>query len=240
MLSFVANSILNVLYPQECRICGQLVARREFGVACSDCWERTRIFSGREVLCRKCGAYLGTTEKPFDPACGKCNEHLYQKAGAVGLYEHALAASVVDLKKRPFVPDHLKRLLFNVFASSPFTDSDLLVPVPLSAQRLLERGFNQAELIAVHLSGFSGIAIDSLSVARTVHTPMHRAAMDRKAREMTVRNAFEVKRPKLISGARILLVDDIFTTGATASYCAKALKKAGAAEVNVITLARAV
>jgi predicted amidophosphoribosyltransferase len=64
--------------------------------------------------------------------------------------------------------------------------------------------------------------------------------MDRKARDMTVRNAFDVVRPKLIAGRSIILVDDVLTSGATASYCAKALKKSGAASVKVLTLARAV
>jgi predicted amidophosphoribosyltransferase len=64
--------------------------------------------------------------------------------------------------------------------------------------------------------------------------------MDKKARELTVRNAFEVVRPKLINGKNIVLVDDVFTSGATASYCAKVLKKNGASRVNVFTLARAV
>ena len=74
---------------------------------------------------------------------------------------------------------------------------------------------------------------------RRMRPPMHRVAMDKKAREMTVTNAFEVVRPKLIEGRSILLVDDIFTSGATVSYCAKALKKKGAAIVKVFTLARA-
>ena len=69
---------------------------------------------------------------------------------------------------------------------------------------------------------------------------MHRIGMDEKARELTVRKAFEVTRPKLIEGQNILLIDDVFTSGATASYCAKVLKKHGAAKVNVLTLARAV
>ncbi len=68
---------------------------------------------------------------------------------------------------------------------------------------------------------------------------MHRAAMDKKAREMTVRNAFQITRPKLIADQNILLVDDILTSGSTASHCAKALKKSGASKVNVLTLARA-
>ena len=115
-----------------------------------------------------------------------------------------------------------------------------MMPVPLSPKRKGERGFNQAEVIGRFLSGKIGIPLDTFSLVRSKHTPMHRAGMDRKARDLTVKNAFEVFRPNLVKGRSVVLVDDIFTTGATASYCAKELKKKGAVSVRVVTLARAV
>ncbi len=105
---------------------------------------------------------------------------------------------------------------------------------------MIERGFNQAEIIAKSVANITGIPVDSHSLVRTTHTPMHRVGMDKRARELTVVNAFKVVRPNLIKGSRILLVDDVFTSGSTASNCAKALKKAGAERVKVLTLARAV
>src|SRR5260370_1334885 len=119
-------------------------------------------------------------------------------------------------------------------------NSDLIVPIPLSKQRKQERGFNQAEIIAAELSRVSGIPVDASSLIRKFHTPIHRMGMDQKAREITVKNVFEVVRPRLIAGKNILLVDDVFTSGATASFCAKVLKKNGAVKVNVFILARAV
>ena len=120
------------------------------------------------------------------------------------------------------------------------TGADVIIPIPLSKKRKLERGFNQAEIIAAEIARASGIPIDAASLVRKLHTPIHRIGMDKKARELTVKNAFEVVRPRLIDGRNILLVDDVFTSGATASYCAKVLKKNGAKQVNVFTLARAV
>jgi ComF family protein len=111
--------------------------------------------------------------------------------------------------------------------------------VPLSRQRKAERGFNQAEVIADAVCSVLKIPIDTATLVRSKHAPMHRASMDRKARETTVQNAFKVTRPKLIEGRSILLVDDIFTSGATASNCAKVLKKHGAASLLVFTVARA-
>jgi ComF family protein len=105
---------------------------------------------------------------------------------------------------------------------------------------MIERGFNQAEVIAGHLAKHTGIPIDSLSLSRKAHSQVHRVAMDMKARELSVKNAFEITRPNLVKGRNILLLDDVFTSGSTSSYCAKALKKSGAGKVNVLTLARAV
>jgi len=117
---------------------------------------------------------------------------------------------------------------------------DLIVPVPLSVGRHKDRGFNQAEIIANALAAFSGVPVDAASLARTTDTPMHRGGMDQKAREMTVRKAFEVVRPKLVAGKSVILVDDVFTSGSTASFCSKALRKHGANGIKVFTLARAV
>ena len=103
-----------------------------------------------------------------------------------------------------------------------------------------ERGFNQAETISRVVSATLGAPVDSGTLVRKANTPMHRVGMDQRARELTVMNAFEVMRPKLITDRVILLVDDVLTSGETVSACARALKKNGAARINVFTLARAV
>ncbi|MBA3352333.1 MAG: ComF family protein [Blastocatellia bacterium] len=115
----------------------------------------------------------------------------------------------------------------------------IVIPVPLSARRQQERGFNQAAVIATVIARSGNLLLDENSLVRKIHTPMHRAGMDRKARAMTVKKAFEVVRPKLIEGRDTLLVDDVLTSGETASICARVLKKSGAATVSVLTIARA-
>jgi len=119
------------------------------------------------------------------------------------------------------------------------TAPPVVIPVPLSARRLQERGFNQAAVIATVIARSGNLLLDENSLVRKIHTPMHRAGMDRKARAMTVKKAFEVVRPKLIEGRDTLLVDDVLTSGETASICARVLKKSGAATVSVLTIARA-
>ena len=240
MFKALQNSLLSVVYPQACTACAGQVEDFRDGVACGECWTATRIFSGSEMLCDKCGSYFADTAAPIPVLCHKCDDHKYDKAAAVGVYEKALSASVINLKTSPVLPKRLKALIPKAVERAGFADVDVIVPIPLSRQRHLERGFNQAEIIATVVSISIGVPVDRLSLTRSRHTPMHRVAMDNKARELTVQNAFKVARPKLIAGKAILLVDDVFTSGATASNCARVLKKNGARQVNIFTLARAV
>jgi ComF family protein len=238
-LSAIYDACLSLIYPQICRLCDKSVESRNEGVACRACWQKTRIFTGAETLCEKCGDYLETNGAKFTTFCRRCDDDSYDSARAVGLYEHALLAAVLNLKKIPFVPFKLENLFFEAFLKSTFTDAARIIPVPLSKRRFDERGFNQASLLAKILAGKTNLPLDEQSLIRKIHTPQHRAGMDRKARLESVRNAFEVTRPKFVENENILLIDDVFTSGATASNCAKALKNKGARAVYVLTVARA-
>ncbi len=240
MLKTLYDSLLSLAYPQICHICSSSVENSADGAACRKCWQKTRTFSGNETLCAKCSAFLQEKPSAHQTFCHRCDEHFYDSAKAVGLYENALAASVLQLKREPFVCKTLKNLFISTFENSLFQNAGVIIPVPLSKKRSLERGFNQAEVLAEIISKEFDLKIDKQSLARKIHTPMHRAAMDRRARELTVENAFEVTCPKLVKGERVLLVDDVFTSGATTSFCAKALKKKGADKVYVLTIARAI
>lgn len=237
--SLLQNSLLTLIYPQACKTCEKSVESKDDGFICSTCWQATRVFSDREILCEKCSAFLKTGIPTVQTFCRRCDADEYDQARAVGLYENALSTSVLVLKNQPFLPRRLQNLIISAFKHSPFQDTTRIIPVPLSKKRLNERGFNQAAIIAKAFAGQFQITIDELSLARTVHTDSHRAGMDRKARSESVKNAFEVKRPRLIENENILLVDDVFTSGATASNCATVLKKHGAAKVYVLTIARA-
>jgi ComF family protein len=239
MLSKIRDSLLALAYPQACQVCQNSVERFDDGVACQSCWSKTRIFSGKETLCSKCGKFLSEKETDFQTFCHQCDEHFYDSASAVGLYEKALQASVLHLKNEPFIAKRLQKLFVSAFQKSEFQDANLIIAVPLSTKRFIECGFNQASILAQILARQTKLTLDEHSLTRTVHTTVHRAGMDTKARELTVKKAFEVKRPKLIESKKILLIDDVFTSGATASACAKILKKKGADKVYVLTIARA-
>ncbi len=238
MFNVIFDSLLAVAYPQACQICENSVENSADGVVCQPCWLKTNVFSGAETLCAKCGAFLQSKSTIFRTFCHRCDGHFYDSAAAVGIYENALAASVIHLKREPFVAKHLRKLFVERFKNSGFRDATLIVPVPLSKKRFLERGFNQAVVLSKIIAKEFDIKFDRQSLVRRIHTPMHRAGMDGKARALSVENAFEVKRPVFIKGEKVLLIDDIYTSGATVSNCAKVLKESGADKVYVFTLAR--
>lgn len=239
-MSVFFDSLLSVIYPQACQICKKSVEKQSDGYVCSDCWQETYIFSNRETLCSKCGAFLHDSPTQSETYCYRCNEDSYDSAKAIGKYEKALLISTLNLKHTPHISKRLENLLFNSFLSSEFQNTEIIIPVPLSKKRLAERGFNQAEIIAQKISKKTKLPIDKMSLQRKTHTVKHRAGMDRKARIESVQNSFEVVSPRLIEGKRILLIDDVFASGATVSNCAKVLKKAGAEKVYVLTIARSV
>lgn len=240
MFSQIYDSILTLAYPQTCKICEQSVENSADGIVCQDCWEKTRIFLGNEILCRKCGSFLKEQTANFNTNCQRCTDDFYDQAKSCGIYENAFLTTILNLKHTPFLPKKLENLLLQTFESSEFTSATRIIPVPLSRERFAERSFNQAAIIAQIIAKKTNITFDDLSLVRTLHSEKNRAGMDRKSRAESVKNAFEVQRPKLIENEIILLIDDVFTTGATVSNCAKALKKKGASKVFVLTLARAV
>jgi ComF family protein len=238
MIRKAVSPIISLLFPRQCVSCRIEPEDTHQGVACRDCWQRTRFFRGDEMLCGKCGAYFGIGERPLAVDCTKCTDFDFDTATALGIYEHALLASVISLKTSPKLPHRLREELRSTDRIP--ADVDTVIPVPLSKKRLLERGHDQAAIIATEIGSVTRIPVDSSNLIRKKHTPIHRAGMDDRARVLSVKNAFEVVRPNFVNGRDVLLVDDVFTSGATASACAKVLKKAGAGKVGVFTLARAV
>ena len=238
LVEALKDSILNAAFPQPCHVCRGSVEASYFGVACKECWAGTKFVDDDAFNCSKCSAFLNGPH-PASGHCPCCREHHYDRAAAVGVYENAFSATVLNLKRMPVIPSVVVERIIPALERHELLDFDVLISVPLSSKRRVERGFNQAEVIGDTLARLTRIPTDYHSIVRKKHTPVHRAAMDRKAREMTVKNAFEVRRPKLIEGKSVLLVDDIFTSGATVSTCAKVLKKSGASRVGVFTLARA-
>jgi ComF family protein len=235
------DSILALVYPQACAICAGSVESRYWGAVCENCWQQTKIFSGAETVCWKCGlpsTGVVAEERREEVRCRRCEQDAFTAARACGLYEGALRTSVLLLKREPFVSSKLSALLLETQQRYPLSEATRIVSVPLHPEREKKRGFNQAALIARELSRTTALPLDEVSLVRANNTERHRAGMDAKGRRETVADAFRVAYPALVAGERILLVDDVFTTGATVSSCAQTLLAAGAAEVLVLTIAR--
>ena len=177
-------------------------------------------------------------QRPEGISCHRCDDASYTAARACGLYEGALRASIIALKREPRVSQRLISLMSDLCRRAPLNRATRILPVPLHPDREKQRGFNQAAVIAEALAAAAQIPFADQVLARTQHTERHRAGMDAQSRRESVENAFVVLHPRVVDGECILLVDDVFTTGATASACAIALRKAGAKEILVLTLAR--
>jgi ComF family protein len=239
----LCDATLALLYPLRCAACETAsVESRADAPACAACWEATTIFSGAETLCWKCGVRADASvaaEKWENVRCRRCDAEHFDAARSVGIYEGALRASVLTLKREPHVATRLARWLCATQRRPPLDAATRIVPVPLHRERERQRGFNQAAVLARAIATRTRLPLDELSVVRVEHTARHRAGMDSRARRETVEDAFKVVRPRLVAGERVLLVDDVLTTGATVSACARALKEAGALDVFVLTVARA-
>jgi ComF family protein len=155
----------------------------------------------------------------------------------VGCYEGRLRELIHFFKYEPMAPlaKPLGKFLRSGFPRE--LEFHCMVPMPIHKKRYLERGFNQAELLADELKDYTMLPVEQL-VVRTRYT-QKQAGLTGKQRRENVKDAFEVPNASQVAGKRILLIDDVLTTGASANACAQVLKKAGASSVAILALARA-
>ena len=239
MLKRLGNGLLDAVLPPRCIGCGAIIEAA--AGLCPNCWPKVRFIA--EPMCAACGMPF-----EFDAAegslCGAC-------AAGERAYERVRAAIAYDDGSRPFILGfkHGDRTDF-VRVLAPWmlragrallADADVLVPVPLHWTRLFARKYNQAGLLAQAVARLAGaeVAVDAL--VRRKRTPSL-AKTSGVQRAQTVRGAFVVpdRRRRLIEGRRVLLIDDVYTTGSTTGACARALRAGGARTIDVLTLARVV
>jgi competence protein ComFC len=225
------------------------------GALCPVCFQEKSLRSGlgenclnqimriSPPLCAKCGRplRLRSVNRRF---CEQCDnvQFYFGTARAVALYDGALRQYLTELKYRyrPELGEALGELLVDwVRENRNFFTADFLVPIPIHLQKLAARGYNQTELLASPLGKYFGKKILTDVLIREKFTKSQNS-LKREERFFNLRDAFRVVRTGAVSGKRILLIDDIFTTGATVSEAARTLLKAGATNVDVLTLATGV
>lgn len=232
-----ARRALDLVLPPRCIGCGTEVDGA--GTLCPACWGRAS-FIGPPV-CACCGRPFAF-EAPGVAVCGACiaAPPSFDRARAVLSYDESSRGMILAFKHgdRTDAAGGFAAWMQRAGAEL-LADADLIAPVPLHRWRLWARRYNQAALLALALGRLTGVpAVPDLLVRRR-STPTQ-GGLSRAGRERNVAGAFALRpeRTETAKGARILLVDDVFTTGATVSECARVLKRAGAARVDVLTLAR--
>ncbi len=226
---------LDFLMPPRCLCCGALVS--EPGALCPNCWGRIGFLEAPFCVC--CGSPFEFDVGP-DALCVRCLTHppRFDRARAVFRYDETSRALILRFKHadRTAAAPSFARWMARA-GRDLLADADLLLPVPLHRWRLLRRRYNQAALLAWALSRQTGVSVDPLLLRRERDTsPQGR--MTRKERRRNVRGAFALSRPEQVRGKKVVLIDDVLTTGATIDECARILKAAGAERVDVLTLAK--
>ncbi|MEO5375274.1 MAG: ComF family protein [Alphaproteobacteria bacterium] len=227
---------LDLLLPPQCLACGSLVD--EPGALCASCWTRIQFIVS--PFCACCGLPF-ELDPGAEALCGACIRERppFSRARAVMRYDDASKALILSFKhgdrtdSAPAFGRWLARAGADLLAGT-----EVLVPVPLHRWRLFTRRYNQAALLATELGRIGAVPVAPDVLARHRHTPPQSG--NRSDRAHNVRGAFVVTRPDAVAGRAVLLIDDVFTTGATLAECARVLRAAGATRVDVLALARVI
>jgi ComF family protein len=230
--------VVDFALPPRCPGCGAVTSDPHS--FCLECWSKLAFLG--DPCCARCGL-------PFDygrgeeSLCGQClvDPPPFDRLRAAVAYGEVARTVALKLKYggRPGVAATLAR---SMARHAPGADPDaVIVPVPLHRWRIWKRGYNQAALIASALAKRTGLAAELDALVRTRPTPVLRG-LGRRERALAVRGAFRVREEAkaMLAGRTILLVDDVYTSGATAGACARALRRAGAARVEILCWARVV
>ncbi|MEW6606332.1 MAG: ComF family protein [bacterium] len=236
------DDLINFIFPSKCRTCGKLLPTLAEKYICNECFSKINRVS--PPYCDKCGKMLVESFNEIEkPLCEECQIHKkhFLKARIMGVYEGILRESIHIFKfeKKICMQKPLSELLVNYLKEQQgdlISQIDFIIPVPLHRKRFRVRGFNQAQLLAFHIGRYFNLPLNlDLKRIRFTTPQMN---LEREQRIQNIKGAFAVKNQNIITNKHLLLVDDIFTTGATVNECSKVLMKAGAKQVFVLTLAR--
>ncbi|HWY05257.1 MAG TPA: ComF family protein [Candidatus Acidoferrales bacterium] len=243
-LETLTGAVASVLFPSGCRLCEALLTRADRLPICDACLKSFRALP--EKICERCGQPWtegGATEGPGG-TCGECRERgfAFDVARSFGVYDGALARAIVLMKYERIEPLgtwFAKRLLEAAGRISPQFAPDLIVPVPLHRTRQKGRGFNQVDLFGRPLARRLGLPYRPVLLKRERARP-EKHLLHFEERWEAVRGAFVIREGGRVDNLRILLLDDVMTSGATLDACSRALREAGAKSVAGLTIARAV
>ena len=237
MLQSFRHALIDFFFPPLCLVCKRPLLSYEKTFLCASC--STDLTFIDSPLCCSCGIMFNSRAGD-DHLCGNCRESppRFDRARAAGVYAGTLRNAIHQFKYRGglMFAKHLGQLLAQHGQRLLTVEAiNLIVPVPLHRRRLRQRGYNQSLELARHLGACWGIAVAPEWLVRNRETPQQ-TALSRQARSLNMRGAFAWTGPAL-DDKRVVLIDDVYTSGATANECARVLKKSGAGTVEVLTLA---
>ncbi len=237
LLSNKVSNLLDFFFPCLCPSCGQKVERET--LFCSDCFSSLKFIT--PPFCYICGRPF-TIRDLSSHICGNClrKKPFFKAARAVFSYTEPVKKAIIQFKfqnNTDLASLFVKEILFHLKDFIEKIDPTLIIPVPLHLKRLRERGYNQCLLLAKKIAKVLDVPCDFKVLKKIKATPPQ-VGLSLAERYKNIKGSFAVIKPDYIKKKRIVLIDDVFTTGSTVNECAKVLMKAGAESVWVITLAR--
>lgn len=229
------DATLDIIYPRiDCVSCSRLLTKDAIHGLCRSCSDFMPYI--REPKCSICGKPLEGTEEGLCPDCLRYSHHFDQ---ALSVFELSITVQELIYRYKYGREFGLSRTLAHFMLQALKASKwelDMILPVPLHKNRLKHRGFNQAALLADYISYHSKIASMYKVLVRNTDTKTQ-TGLNRIQRAENLKNVFTVTNPDMVKNKNILLVDDVYTTGATADSCSLALKEAGASRIYVLTVA---
>lgn len=240
-LKELLNDVSDIIFPPQCLACSEIINPQENRIFCSFCAEKIHFITGS--FCPICGVPF-----PDSPAgihvCGRCWEKrpYFTRARAVAVFEDVIMNTIHKFKYNRSISTGSGLSSFMADFSFPdfnFSEYSLIVPVPLHIKKLRERGFNQSLVLARGIGKKYCLPVNFSLLKRSKFT-LTQTGLNKAEREKNIKGAFVVPDKNKVAGESIILIDDVYTTGATINECTKVLLRAGAQKTAVLTLAHAI
>ncbi len=237
----IFSKLLDVIFPSHCLYCDRIISKNS--LFCNNCWPKLRFIT--EPNCKICSYPFEIEITNIQPLCAAClsKKPSFDKSITIFRYNYVIKKIIRDLKyyNQTFIAKKVAKILANKIKNQ-LDEYDALIALPLHQKRLRKRGYNQSHLICKELSKIFPQLIFHHDLIFRVKNTESQSLLRKKQRNKNLKRAFLVNKKyrEFVKGKRMLLLDDVITTGATLENCAKELKRRKAKEITVITIAKTV